>query len=126
MKVKSGSLTSDLAPPGAEELVEALYERPGVRIERIVSTGHASPDGHWYDQDSDEWVLVVAGGARLRIDGEAQDRELARRRLRLPSGPLPPSRRLDPKRAADGVAGDPHVHQMLTGTAESDETTPSM
>jgi cupin 2 domain-containing protein len=76
VKVKSGSLTSGRAPPGAEELVEALYERPGVRIERIVSSGQASPDGHWYDQDSDEWVLVVAGRARLRIDGEAQDREL--------------------------------------------------
>ena len=76
VKVKSGSLTSGLEPPGAEELVEALYERPGVRIERIVSSGQASPDGQWYDQDSDEWVLVVAGRARLRIDGEAQDREL--------------------------------------------------
>ena len=76
VKVKFGSLTSGLESPGTEELVEALYERPGVRIERIVSSGHATPDGHWFDQDSDEWVLVVAGGARLRIDGEAQDREL--------------------------------------------------
>lgn len=76
VKVKSGSLTSGLELLGSEELVEALYERPGVRIERIVSSGQASPDGHWYDQDSDEWVLVVAGRARLRIDGEAQDREL--------------------------------------------------
>ena len=76
VKVKSGSLTSGLELPGSEELVEALYERPGVRIERIVSSGQASPDGHWYDQDSDEWVLVVAGSARLRIDGEAEDRKL--------------------------------------------------
>ena len=126
MKVKSGSLTSGLEPPGAEELVEALYERPGVRIERIVSTGQASPDGQWYDQDSDEWVLVVDGPRPSPHRRRGSGPGTRRRRLRLPSGPLPPSRRLDPKRAADGVAGDPHVHQMLTGTAESDETTPSM
>ena len=77
MEVKTGSLASGLpSQPIAEEKVDTLYERPGVRIERIVSTGQATPDGEWYDQDSDEWVLVVKGRARLRIDGEAQDREL--------------------------------------------------
>ena len=77
MEVKGGSLTSGLkSQPAAEEKVETLYQRPGLRIERIVSTGQVSPDGHWYDQDSDEWVLVVKGSARLRIEGEAQDREL--------------------------------------------------
>ena len=77
MNVKAGNLLSGLpSHPLAEELVEALCERPGVRIERIVSTGQATPDGEWYDQDSDEWVLVVKGNARLRLEGEAHDREL--------------------------------------------------
>ena len=44
----------------------------GVRIERIVSRGHASPPGFWYDQDEDEWVLLVAGAARLEVDGEGE------------------------------------------------------
>jgi quercetin dioxygenase-like cupin family protein len=35
-----------------------------------------TPEGEWYDQDGDEWVLLVAGSARLRIDGEDADREL--------------------------------------------------
>jgi cupin 2 domain-containing protein len=61
----------------AEEQVMALLERPGLRIERIVSTGQATPQGEWYDQEADEWVLLVAGAARLRIDGEPDDRELA-------------------------------------------------
>jgi len=75
--VKAGSLSSGLpSPPLAEEVVDTLCERPGLRIERIVSTGQASPEGHWYDQESDEWVLVVKGGARIRVEGEAQDREL--------------------------------------------------
>jgi len=53
----------------------ALFERPGVRVERIVSTGgHASPPGFWYDQAEDEWLIVLAGAARLELD---DGRELA-------------------------------------------------
>jgi cupin 2 domain-containing protein len=53
-----------------EELLQTLLRAPGLRIERIVSLGHASPEGFWYDQDAPEWVLVLAGGARLRFEGE--------------------------------------------------------
>ena len=53
-----------------EELLQTLIAAPGVRIERIVSRGHASPEGFWYDQDTREWVLLVSGAARLRFDGE--------------------------------------------------------
>jgi cupin 2 domain-containing protein len=45
-------------------------------MERIVSYGHASPAGFWYDQHEAEWVLVMSGRARLAIEGEAQEREL--------------------------------------------------
>lgn len=55
-----------------EEVFNDLLKRPGVRIERIVSTGQASPPGFWYDQDWDEWVVVLAGGAGLVIEGEAE------------------------------------------------------
>ncbi len=75
--VQSGSLQTGLpAQPVADEIFEVLVERPGVRIERIVSTGQTTPEGEWYDQDGDEFVLLVAGGARLRIEGEAEDRTL--------------------------------------------------
>ncbi len=77
MAVKAGSLLNRLpAGPLPREAVEVLVERPGIRIERIVSTGQVTPAGQWYDQDTDEWVLVVEGRARLRIEGEANDREL--------------------------------------------------
>ena len=77
MEAKAGSLTRDL-PPGklAEEFAETLHARPGLRIERIVSTGQATPEGEWYDQADDEWVLLVSGAARLLIAGEAREREL--------------------------------------------------
>lgn len=74
---KTGSLWQDLpAQPLPEEVVDILLKRPGSRVERIVSTGQATPDGEWYDQESDEFVLLVAGAARLRIEGEAEDRVL--------------------------------------------------
>ena len=77
MKVKAGNLLTDL-PSGslAEEVFTTLVERPGLRIERIVSTGQMTPEGEWYDQETGEWVLLVEGRARLRIEGEAYDREL--------------------------------------------------
>lgn len=51
-----------------EELTNVLQEGTGVRIERIVSTGHRSPDGFWYDQPENEWVLVLQGAARLAFE----------------------------------------------------------
>jgi cupin 2 domain-containing protein len=54
------------------ELITTLIEANGCRIERIVSHGHASPAGFWYDQDHDEWVAVLKGAARLRIEGQAE------------------------------------------------------
>jgi cupin 2 domain-containing protein len=53
-----------------------LFRQPGVRIERIVSTGQASPPGFWYDQAQDEWVLLLQGAAALRFEDEAQPRLL--------------------------------------------------
>jgi cupin 2 domain-containing protein len=50
--------------------VTALLSRPGVRIERIVSAGQATPVDAPYDQDHDEWVLLLAGAAGLWIDGD--------------------------------------------------------
>jgi cupin 2 domain-containing protein len=47
------------------ETVEVLVRTPHLRIERIVSRGHVSPPGFWYDQDEDEWVALVSGSARL-------------------------------------------------------------
>jgi len=54
-------------------VIETLAVGVGVRVERIVSMGQASPAGYWYDQDRDEWAMVLAGAARLAIEGEPQD-----------------------------------------------------
>jgi len=65
-----GNLFRDLPTAVPEELFETLLRAPGLRVERIVSHGHASPPGFWYDQPGDEWVLIVSGAARLRFEGE--------------------------------------------------------
>jgi len=51
-----------------DELVTVLARSPHVRIERIISTGQASPAGFWYDQDEHEWVAVLRGEARLYFE----------------------------------------------------------
>lgn len=60
----------DPVPPRLpEELVEVLVETDDLRLERIVSAGHATPPGQWYDQPRPEWVVVLRGCARLRLEG---------------------------------------------------------
>lgn len=64
------NLFSNVPENLSDELVESLLESEGVRIERIVSYGHASPDNFWYDQHRHEWVVVLKGAAKLRFEGE--------------------------------------------------------
>jgi len=53
-----------------DELFTTLIDSANIRIERIVSHGHTSPDGFWYDQNRNEWVVVLKGAARLRFEDE--------------------------------------------------------
>jgi cupin 2 domain-containing protein len=77
-EIKTGSLRSGLpSRPHPDEAVDILLKQNGWRIERIVSTRQTTQEGKWYDQETDEWVLVVKGAARLRIEGEDKDRDLA-------------------------------------------------
>ena len=70
------NLLRDLPATLPQELFTTLLESAHVRIERIVSHGHASPPGFWYDQDEDEWVMVLSGAARLLIEGAESAIEL--------------------------------------------------
>jgi cupin 2 domain-containing protein len=57
----------------SKELCETLLDAGTVRIERIVSQGHTSPPGFWYDQDESEFVLLLTGAARLRFEDRVID-----------------------------------------------------
>ncbi|WP_294141869.1 cupin domain-containing protein [uncultured Sanguibacteroides sp.] len=72
MKEKRGmkSIYEAIGQAGSKELVTVLLRKENVRVERIVSTGQVSPEGFWYDQEEDEWVMIVQGEAVLNVEGE--------------------------------------------------------
>lgn len=67
---------ASLSAPMHAEALEVLAESPWVSIERIVSRGHQSPEGFWYDQDRNEWVVMLRGQAALLFEGEDCSRVL--------------------------------------------------
>lgn len=69
MKVTVKNIFSRTTATGAGEEFLTLLENSGVKIERIVSHSHASPEGFWYDQDRDEWVMILRGSATLEFPG---------------------------------------------------------
>ena len=101
MTITSGNLLDAVSAVRADEEVTTLFQAPRMRVERIVSHGHASPPGFWYDQDWSEWVMLVSGSAGLRIEGEAAPRSL---------------------KAGDYVVIPPHIRHRVEWTA-SDATT---
>ncbi len=50
------------------ELFHTLLRQDGIRLERIVSQGHTTPAGEWYNQPWDEWVLLLSGSATLLFE----------------------------------------------------------
>lgn len=72
-----GNLYENIPAEMPDELVEVLAEgRGSIRIERIVSRGHASPDGFWFDQPAPEWVVLLKGAAVLSFEGEPEPMSL--------------------------------------------------
>lgn len=65
MKISSSSIFTDIPVQLPTELCQTLLSKPNLRIERIVSRGHCSAKEDWYDQDQDEWVMLLQGQARL-------------------------------------------------------------
>jgi len=73
----TGNLFADLPAHLPQELIEVLAQSASARLERIVSLGHATPPGQWYDQATNEWVMVLRGAAALRFEDEPDPRRLA-------------------------------------------------
>jgi cupin 2 domain-containing protein len=76
-EIRSANLFDRLPNSGADEEIMTLVDRAGSKLVRIVSTGQATPEGVWYDQDDNEWVVVLRGGAGLRVEGEDDVRVLS-------------------------------------------------
>ena len=65
-----GTLLGDIPVELPEEIFDTICLSEKVKIERIVSRGHASPTGFWYDQEKSEFILIVQGSAGLKIENE--------------------------------------------------------
>ncbi|MUK62980.1 cupin domain-containing protein [Aliivibrio fischeri] len=62
------NLFTDIPNELPSEIFEDILSTPNIRIERILSHGHSSPEQGWYDQDENEWVLVLSGFGVIEFD----------------------------------------------------------
>jgi cupin 2 domain-containing protein len=66
------NIFSDIPEQLPNELFESILKKGGIEIERIVSKGHITAAGEWYDQNWDEWVLLLKGQATLVFQVDAE------------------------------------------------------
>jgi cupin 2 domain-containing protein len=78
MMAGSGNIFEHVLSEASGEQFAQLLATERIKIERIVSTGQASPPGFWYEQAWSEWVLMLSGSAGLRFEHEDAPRQLRR------------------------------------------------
>ena len=64
------NIFSDIQKQAPDEVLETILQTGQFKIERIISHGHTTTEGEWYDQDRNEWVLVLKGNAGLLFEGD--------------------------------------------------------
>ncbi|MDI9636219.1 cupin domain-containing protein [Geitlerinema splendidum] len=65
-----GNILQKIPAALPDEVFDTIVSSENIKIERIISKGHCSPPGFWYDQDQSEWVLLVKGEAKLSLEHE--------------------------------------------------------
>lgn len=68
-----------------EELFEELVSKDSIKIERIISYGHTTPETQWYNQDNDEWVILLKGEAVLLFEDDDEVRLKAGDYINIPA-----------------------------------------
>jgi cupin 2 domain-containing protein len=66
--MKAASLLENIPTEIPQEIFQDILKTDSLRIERIISKGHATPKDDWYEQSENEWVLVIQGQAQLRFE----------------------------------------------------------
>lgn len=74
MKLRKGNILdlTGYTPDPCSEWFETLFNAGNCRIERIVSSGQTTPGDEWYDQEHDEWVVLLQGKAKIEFDNHAK------------------------------------------------------
>jgi len=74
--MKKQNLFSNIPDSFPDEIIETLLEKKNLKLERILSSGQSTPAGKWFDQETDEWVVLLKGKAGLRFENESKVIEL--------------------------------------------------
>jgi len=74
--MKTGNLFAEIPDGAGEEVFTTLLKTGAFTLERIVSSGQATPPGQWCDQETHEWVILLKGRAGLMFEGEEEVRTL--------------------------------------------------
>jgi cupin 2 domain-containing protein len=70
--MNQGNLFSPIPDSIQDEIYETLLKTGQFRLERIISSGQKTPPGEWFDQEMNEWVLLLKGNAGLLFEGEQE------------------------------------------------------
>ncbi len=65
--MKNNNIFDDVPSEIPEEIIREIFTGGSIRIERIISKGHSSPEDFWYDQHENEWVILLRGKAKLQF-----------------------------------------------------------
>ncbi len=74
--MKNGNVFEDVPAEIPEEIIREIFSAENVRIERIISKGHSSPENFWYDQQESEWIILLRGRAKLKFIDKSSPVEL--------------------------------------------------
>ena len=72
--MKKSNIFADLPTSFKEEVFEEIISKKDLKLERIISKGHTTKDGEWYDQVEDEWVMLLKGEAVLEFENSSSIR----------------------------------------------------
>ena len=70
--MKSSSIFSNIPVSTTEEIFETLLKTDHVKLERIISLGQATLRGEWFDQNDNEWVILLSGSAGLLFEDDKE------------------------------------------------------